>query len=120
MITPLLAASYNVIFAPNLAPVANGAAPLSMHWCLSPAIAPMWELSPDGHPAKNRDLPLVPQPRRTWAGVSIETLGEMRIGESLRRISTIADITAKQGQVRHLEEADDITSLVPFTVEKPA
>ncbi len=98
VITPRLAASFNAIFAPNLAPVADGAAPLGMHWCLSPAIAPMWELGPDGHPAKNRDLPPVPQPRRMWAGGSIETLGEMRIGESVRRISTIGDITAKQGR----------------------
>jgi 3-methylfumaryl-CoA hydratase len=102
VITPRLAASYNAIFAPNLAPVSEGVAPLGMHWCLSPAIAPMWELGPDGHPAKNRDLPPVPQPRRMWAGGSIETLGEMRIGDNVRRISTIADITAKQGRTGEL------------------
>jgi 3-methylfumaryl-CoA hydratase len=98
VITPRLAASFEAIFAPRLAPVGEGAAPLGMHWCLSPSIAPMGELGPDGHPAKNRDLPPVPQPRRMWAGGSIETLGEMRIGDTVRRVSTIGDITAKHGR----------------------
>lgn len=98
VITERLAASFRAIFEPNLAPVAVGAAPIGIHWCLSPSIAGMAELGGDGHPAKNRDLPPVPQPRRMWAGGSIETFGELRIGDSVRRVSTIADVTRKVGK----------------------
>ena len=98
VITERLAASFRAIFEPNLAPVAAGAAPLGIHWCLSPSIAAMAELGTDGHPAKNRDLPPVPQPRRMWAGGSIETFGELRIGDRVRRVSTIADVTRKEGK----------------------
>lgn len=98
VVTERLAASFRAIFEPNLAEVAEGAAPLGIHWCLSPAIAPMSELGPDGHPARNRDLPPVPQPRRMWAGGVIETFDALRIGDRVRRISTIADITRKQGR----------------------
>ncbi|MFI0843258.1 MaoC family dehydratase N-terminal domain-containing protein [Mesorhizobium sp. IMUNJ 23232] len=98
VVTERLAASFRAIFEPNLAPVAAGAAPLGIHWCLSPSIAGMAELGPDGHPAKNRDLPPVPQPRRMWAGGSIETFEELRIGDRVRRVSTIADVTRKEGK----------------------
>lgn len=98
LLTERLAASFSAIFEPHLAPVPEGAAPLGIHWCLSPAIAPMADLGRDGHPALNRDLPPVPQPRRMWAGGSIETLGPLLIGDRVRRVSTIADITRKEGR----------------------
>jgi 3-methylfumaryl-CoA hydratase len=98
LVTERLVASYRAIFGPHLADVPAGAAPLGLHWCLSPAIAPMPELGPDGHPAKNRDLPPVPQPRRMWAGGMMETLGELRIGDIVRRVSTIADVARKVGR----------------------
>jgi len=69
-----------------------------LHWCLSPAIAAMDELGQDGHPAKNRDLPPVPMPRRMWAGGEIETFGPLQVGDLVHRRSTIADITRKQGR----------------------
>ncbi len=98
VITPRLVASFRAIFEPNLAPVGAGSAPLGIHWCLSPAIVPMGGLGQDGHPALNRDLPPVPQPRRMWAGGSIETLGELRTGDTVRRVSTIAGIERKEGR----------------------
>lgn len=98
ILTPRLADSYRAIFGERLAAVGEGEAPLGMHWCLSPAIAPMDALGADGHPAKNRDLPPIPQPRRMWAGGSLETLAPIRIGDTVKRVSTIGDITRKQGR----------------------
>lgn len=98
VVTERLVRSFEAIFTPNLAAVAEGEAPLGIHWCLSPAIAPMDQLGPDGHPAKNLALPPVPQPRRMWAGGSIEAFDALRIGDTVRRISTIADIARKEGR----------------------
>jgi 3-methylfumaryl-CoA hydratase len=97
-VTPRLAESFRAIFGDWLAPTERGEAPLCLHWCLSPAIAPMDALGRDGHPAKNRDLPPVPLPRRMWAGGRIETIAPLRIGDSVRRVSTIANVTRKQGR----------------------
>lgn len=98
LVTGRLAASFRAILAPHLAEVREGAAPLGLHWCLSPAIAAMSELGGDGHPARNRDLPPVPLPRRMWAGGEIEALAPLAIGNRVRRTSTIADITRKEGK----------------------
>jgi len=97
-VTERLVASFRAIFEPHLALVPEDTAPLGIHWCLSPPIAPMSELGPDGHPAKNRDLPPVPQPRRMWAGGTLETLAPLRIGDQVRRVSTIAGVTRKEGR----------------------
>lgn len=98
IVTPRLVASYRAIFEPHLAAVDGDAVPLGLHWCLSPRIALMAELGPDGHPAKSRDLPPVPQPRRMWAGGSIETFESLRIGDHVRLVSTITDVTGKRGR----------------------
>ncbi len=90
--------SFRATLAPNLTEVGAGEAPLGIHWCLSPAIAPMEALGLDGHPAKNLHLPPVPQPRRMWAGGRIETLAPIRVGDRVRRVSTIADVTRKEGR----------------------
>ena len=97
-VTPRLVESYRAIFGDWLAPTSEAEAPHGLHWCLSPAIAPMDALGRDGHPAKNRDLPPVPLPRRMWAGGRIETLAPLRIGDAVRRVSTIADVTCKHGR----------------------
>ena len=102
LVTERLVASFRAIFAPHLADAGAESAPLGLHWCLSPAIAPAAELGADGHPAKNRDLPPVPQPRRMWAGGEIETIGELRIGDRVRRNSTIRDVSRKQGKTGEL------------------
>ena len=98
VVTERLVSSYRAIFAPHLADVPADAAPLGLHWCLSPSIAGMADLGPDGHPKLNIHLPPVPQPRRMWAGGWVETLDFLRIGDAVRRVSTIADVTAKQGR----------------------
>ncbi|WP_368904495.1 FAS1-like dehydratase domain-containing protein [Taklimakanibacter lacteus] len=98
LITDRLAQSFRAIFEPHLAPLAEGDAPLGIHWCLSPAIAPMAALGEDGHPAKNLHLPPVPSPRRMWAGGAIEHHDALRVGDQTRRVSTIGDINRKIGR----------------------
>lgn len=98
VVTERLGRSFRAIFAPHLAPVPDAVAPPGLHWCLSPAIVPMADLGPDGHPAKNLDLPPVPQPRRMWAGGTVETYDTLRIGDTVTRTTTIADVTCKQGR----------------------
>src|SRR5262249_37295275 len=93
-----LVESFRAIFDAQLAPVGDGEAPLGCHWCLAPAIAPVGELGPDGHPALGPLLPPVPLPRRMWAGGEVETLAPLRIGERVTRTSTIADVALKQGR----------------------
>jgi 3-methylfumaryl-CoA hydratase len=98
VVSERLVAAFVATFAPNLAPVGAGEAPLGIHWCLSPAIAGMDALGMDGHPAKNLFLPPVPQPRRMWAGGTIETIGPIAKGDRIKRLSTISDVTRKQGR----------------------
>lgn len=98
LITPRLVASYAATFDPHLAPFSAGEAPLALHWCLAPPIAPMTALGPDGHPAKGGFLPPVPLPRRMWAGGAIETLAALREGDLVTRRSRIDDVTAKDGR----------------------
>lgn len=98
MVTPRLAAEYEATLTPTLARVAPGEVPLALHWCLSPAISPMAGLGADGHPAKGGFLPPVPLPRRMWAGGSIKMLARLRIGDTVKRRSVIADITVKEGR----------------------
>ncbi|MEP9390024.1 MaoC family dehydratase N-terminal domain-containing protein [Mesorhizobium sp. KR9-304] len=98
VVTERLDASFRAVLAPYFAPVSDGQVPLGLHWCLCPAIAEMTELGSDGHPAKNRDLPPVPLPRRMWAGGMIETFDALRVGDAVTRISTISDVTHKQGR----------------------
>jgi len=98
VVSERLVVSYKAIFEPHLALSAPDQAPLGIHWCLSPAIAGMDQLGPDGHPAKNLALPPVPFPRRMWAGGELRILDAFWIGDKVRRVSTIRDITHKQGR----------------------
>ena len=97
-VTPRLLAEYRATLDPHLAPAAEGDAPLALHWCLSPAIAPTAELGPDGHPTRGGFLPPVALPRRMWAGGSVETFTPLRVHDEVTRRSEITDVTAKSGR----------------------
>lgn len=90
--------AFRATLGPHLAPVANGSAPLAMHWCLATPTAPMAELGVDGHPKKGGFLPPIPLPRRMWAGGEVETLGTLPVDAPLTRRSTISDVTLKEGR----------------------
>jgi 3-methylfumaryl-CoA hydratase len=78
-------------------PRPGDAAPFTTHWCLSPAVFPMSQLSQDGHPTRGDFLPPVPLPRRMWAGGELEFLDPLRVGDQSKRVSRIADVTVKSG-----------------------
>jgi len=52
----------------------------------------------DGHPRRGGFLPPVPLPRRMWAGGQVNFLSPVRIGDELRRTSTIGEIACKSGR----------------------
>jgi 3-methylfumaryl-CoA hydratase len=97
-VTPRLVAEYRATLAPHLAPVAEGEAPLALHWCLAPETSAADALGPDGHAAKGGFLPPVPLPRRMWAGGEVETLASLRIGDRVVRRETVADVAVKVGR----------------------
>jgi 3-methylfumaryl-CoA hydratase len=78
-------------------PAKGDAAPFTVHWCLAPAVFPMSQLGPDGHPTRGGFLPPVPLPRRMWAGGELEFFDPLRVGDESVRTSRIADVTVKTG-----------------------
>jgi 3-methylfumaryl-CoA hydratase len=51
----------------------------------------------DGHPKKGGFMPPVPLPRRMWAGSRLTFPAPLRVGEQITRVSTIKDISHKEG-----------------------
>ncbi len=98
IVTPRLAREYSVTFAPNLAEVATDSAPLMLQWVLAPPLEPASALANDGHIKRGGFLPPVPLPRRMWAGGAVETLGHLRVGDTVRRVSRIDDVMMKVGR----------------------
>ncbi len=98
LVTQRLAKSFRATLEPHLAPVEADEASLGLHWCLAPQIAAIADTAADGHPVKGGYLPPVPLPRRMWAGGEVEISAPLRIGDSVVRTSTIADVVAKEGR----------------------
>jgi len=80
------------------APVAGEAAPRLIHWCLAPPVALTGALDADGHPQRGDFLPPVPLPRRMWAGGALSFHDDIRVGDTVRRTSTVADVSMKEGR----------------------
>jgi 3-methylfumaryl-CoA hydratase len=68
------------------------------HWLYFLPLARQSAIGPDGHPRRGGFLPPVPLPRRMWAGGRFEFRAPLRIGETITRTSTIADVAVKQGR----------------------
>jgi 3-methylfumaryl-CoA hydratase len=79
-------------------PQPGGELPPLWHWLYFLPIARQSELAPDGHLKRGGFLPPVPLPRRMWAGARFEFHRPLRIGESIIRKSTIADVSMKEGR----------------------
>jgi len=83
---------------PEAIPGPGDVAPRLIHFCLAQPAAPTAELAADGHPQRGGFLPPVPLPRRMWAGGRLTFRGDLRIGDTVRRTSRIADVTVKEGR----------------------
>ncbi|HKA42391.1 MAG TPA: MaoC family dehydratase N-terminal domain-containing protein [Burkholderiales bacterium] len=96
------------------------------------------ELADNGHGTLGGFMPPIPLPRRMWAGGRFTFKRPLRIGQAARRVSTVADLTAKEGDsgelvfllLRHeisgpdgtaiTEEQDIVYRAPPRTSEPPA
>ncbi|HEY3697075.1 FAS1-like dehydratase domain-containing protein [Phenylobacterium sp.] len=72
--------------------------PPLFHWLHFWDPKPPSETGPDGHPARGGFLPPVALPRRMWAGGRVEFVRPLRLGEEVRKLSTIDDVQEKSGR----------------------
>ena len=80
------------------APADGDTLPPLWHWLYFLPRARQSEIGPDGHPRRGGFLPPVPLPRRMWAGGRLSFLAPLHLGQTVRRVSTIADVSAKSGR----------------------
>ncbi len=76
----------------------NDPMPPLAHWLFFLADAPQSEIDRDGHAKRGAFLPPVPLPRRMFAGARIQFHAPLRIGESIRQVSEIANVSHKEGR----------------------
>jgi 3-methylfumaryl-CoA hydratase len=79
-------------------PEAGDPLPPLWHWLYFLPVARQSELGSDGHPARGGFLPPVPLPRRMWAGGRLTFHQPLRVDEAITRVSTVQDVTVKQGR----------------------
>lgn len=96
--TSLAARFHAALDLPGEAPQTGDVAPRLIHFCLCQPAVPTTALGADGHPRTGGFLPPVPLPRRMWAASSLQFHGDLRVGDAVRRVSRIADVTVKQGR----------------------
>ena len=96
------------------------AVPPLWHWAYFLPSPRQSELGTDGHPLKGGFLPPIALPRRMWAGSQLEFLRPLRVGATIRRDSSIVDVTVKTSRtgtlafvkLRHEITDDDGLALV--------
>ncbi|WBO21978.1 FAS1-like dehydratase domain-containing protein [Sphingomonas abietis] len=73
-------------------------APELSHWFNFLPYCPLDQTGSDGHPAKGGFLPPIELPRRMWAGSDMQFHRPLCVGRDIRRVSTILDVTEKDGR----------------------
>lgn len=68
------------------------------HWLHFLDVFKLRDAGYDGHAALGTFLPPVPLPRRMWAGSRLRFHAPMRIGATLRKVSTVQSVTPKTGR----------------------
>ena len=67
------------------------------HWLYFLPLTRARDIGPDGHARRGAFLPPVPLPRRMWAGSRFEFHEPLRVGDVVRRRSTIERVDEKAG-----------------------
>ena len=99
VVTAAQLAKMSVTLARDDAPPAPGdPVPPGWHWMFCHAPAPASELGPDGHTRRGGFLPPIALPRRMWAGGRLAFGPPLRVGQAVRRRSTILDVAEKHGR----------------------
>ncbi|MDA3624095.1 MaoC family dehydratase N-terminal domain-containing protein [Saccharopolyspora sp. WRP15-2] len=80
------------------APGTGDALPPLWHWVALPRWPVSSELALDGHPARGAFLPPIELPRRMFAGGEVTFHADVRIGEVVRRESTVESVSEKSGR----------------------
>lgn len=94
----LVARFRSTLDLPGDAPQIGEPAPRLIHHCLTPQTVPTAMLASDGHPRRGGFLPPVPLPRRMWAGSAVRFYRDILVGDTVERVSRIADVALKQGR----------------------
>ncbi len=79
------------------APHVGDALPACWHWLFFLPRIPTNALAADGHATQGGFMPPTGLPRRMWAGSRVTFAHAPRIGDEVRRVSRIADVTEKHG-----------------------
>lgn len=79
-------------------PLRGDLLPPLWHWLFFLPIHRQSGIGHDGHPERGGFLPPVPLPRRMWAGGRLQFHHPMRIGDALSRVSSIVDVSLKEGR----------------------
>mgnify|MGYP001555525197 CR=1 FL=1 len=95
--TPVAALNATLDHAPIAVVTRTALLPL-WHWLYFLPLPRASETGVDGHPKRGGFLPPVALPRRMWAGGQLEFRTAIRIGDKIARISTIDDVTTKDGR----------------------
>lgn len=74
------------------------ALPACWHWLYFQEAAAASIVGVDGHARRGEFMPPVPLPRRMWAGSRLRFYAPLVLGDEVRRVSTIACISHKQGR----------------------
>lgn len=80
------------------APRPGDVLPRLWHWVALPHWPVSSEVGPDGHPRRGTFLPPIDLPRRMFAGGEVEFHGDLRVGETVRRESTVESVKERSGQ----------------------
>jgi 3-methylfumaryl-CoA hydratase len=95
-------------------PAAGAELPPLWHWLYFLPLYRQSEIGPDGHPKRGGFLPPIELPRRMWAGGRLQFHESLRVGDAVKRTSTIESVVEKSGRsgalvfvtVRHELSAD--------------
>lgn len=74
------------------------ALPACWHWLFFQDTVAASGLGVDGHAKRGDFLPPVPLPRRMWAGGRLRFVSPLRVGDEVRRRSTVTTISHKRGR----------------------